>query len=495
VSIPRFFERVHGAVGRHLAVDPKTLENRLDEVVVGVECGDSTRINAAWISELLVNQFARLYPRLCLFGDDNAVESVRAIARSINPQIELIEQPEASTVIVSTAQNPAKTALVAAADGWGVRVSGSSGLNSSHANPFSAGAAASFAAALLFRRILLDAQETWPTVQLDLRTFESDVSSSSQPLAEVDVGTLIIAGVGAVGNASIWALARHPNISGKAVVVDPEVLELSNLQRYVLGTDADVGKPKTKLASRALESTGLSLTLKRERLEDLDGFTSAENVLVTVDNVRGRRAAQALLPRLVVNGWTSESGLGASWHDFRQGSACLSCLYQPNGPAPSQTEIVAEALGLTKERAALLWVTGAGITAEDVETIAQRLNATTTELESWLGKPVRVVYTNLICGSAAISIGERGRLETVPLVHQSALAGILAAAELVARLDHSVRDVLHEQNLVAWHDVTRPPPSKWLQRRSQERGCICGDSDYREVFASKWPQVNRHSGA
>jgi len=40
----------------------------------------------------------------------------------------------------------------------------------------------------------------------------------------------------------------------------------------------------------------------------------AETICISVDNASTRRAAQALLPKLIINGWTGDQSLGASWH-------------------------------------------------------------------------------------------------------------------------------------------------------------------------------------
>ena len=488
MTIPRFFSRVHAAVGRHLAVDSATLEKRLDAVVVGLECGPSSDQTAAWVSELLINQLARLYPRLCIYGDDAMATVLRQLATQINPAVELVEDPARATTVVSAASTPPQGGLQAGASGWSAFV-GCAIPTASRAgppNPFGAGAAAALAASAIFRRVLLADNTAWAPVHLNLLAFEAPSGPSDDDLRPLEVGRLLIAGVGAVGNAALWVLGRHPGLSGRAIIVDPEDVELSNLQRYVLTDDTDVGRAKIDLGARALAGTALTIEQIKGRLGEVHIPEDVQNTLVTVDNVAGRRTAQALLPRLVVSGWTSDSGLGASWHDFRADAACLSCIYQPSGPAPSQTEIVARELGLAPERAAVLWITGEGVNARDVETMAKHLRADRAELTPWIGKPLRQAYTKLVCGATAISIGEDGRVEAVPLVHQSVLAGVLAAAELVKRLDLTLLGRLPPHNLIAWHDVTRAPPKVWMQRRATVAGCICSDMDYREAFRDKW---------
>jgi hypothetical protein len=488
LTVPRFFARVHAAVGRHLAIDSATLEQRLETVTIGVQCAPARDRNAAWIAELLVNQLARLYPRLCIYGDDGMTETLRSIASSINPQIELSQDPGDATTLVSVIAPAPDGALTVSASGWSALLGEGPSRpgGDEDANPFAAAAGAALAASAVFRRVLLKDDSAWAPAHLDLLHPDGGATFETERLAPLDLGSVLVAGVGAVGNAALWALARHPHLTGRAFVVDPEVVELSNLQRYVLTTDTDVGHEKTELAARVLATTALKVELVRGRLGEVRVPEDVENTLVTVDNIFGRRVAQALLPRLAVSGWTSESGLGASWHDFREGAACLSCLYQPSGPAPSQIDFVARSLGLASDRAAILWLTPEVIGDKDAETIAEHLGADAGELAPWIGKQLQLAYTKLVCGSAAISIGERGRIETVPLAHQSVLAGVLAATELIKRADPSMRVRLPEQNLIAWHDVTRTPPKIWTQRRGQEPGCICSDADYREVFREKW---------
>lgn len=485
--IPRFFARVHAAVGRYLAVDRAGLEKRLDAVLVGLQCGQAGDVNGAWVGELLVNQLARLYPRICIYGDDGTAEALRRIAKGINPGVELTEDPSLATALVSIGSDPPEGALQVGSVGWSAFVGTPIPANVAKApNPFGAGAAAALAAAAVFRRAILADAATWSPTKLNLLAFEDPQGPDDYDLRPLDLGTLLIAGVGAVGNASVWVLGRHPSLSGRAIVVDPEDVELSNLQRYVLTDDTDVNRHKTELAARELAGTGLVLESVAGQLGSVELPRDLQSAIVTVDNVSGRRAAQALLPHLLVNGWTSDSGLGASWHDFQEGTPCLSCIYQPSGPAPSQTEVVAQELGLAPDRAAVLWITGEGVTARDAEVMAKHLKAEPAELRPWIGKPLRQAYTKLVCGAAPISIGEDGRVEVVPLVHQSVLAGVLAAAELVKRADPELRRLLPPHNLVAWHDVTRAAPKVWMQRRASVAGCICRDNDYREVFRAKW---------
>lgn len=486
--IPRFFQRVHAAVGAHLVVDPATLEARLGELTVGVECARADERQGQVLTELLVNQLARLYPRLCLFGDAAGVAAMSALARSINGNVELTNRPSDASLRVhqSSSDVSGHNELYCGAHGWSAWFGPSPVPPEQPAHPLAAAAAAALVAGLVFRRLVLKEGGPFHAGHLDLLRFGAEPATAVPTTASVDLGRFTIVGVGAVGSAAVWALSRVPGLHGRALVVEPETIELSNLQRYVLALDADVGAEKTTLATRAFSSTGIETESARSRIEDVPPSEAMERMLVSVDNVAGRRVVQALLPRLVVNGWTSASGLGASWHDFGEHQGCLACLYRRSGPAPSQTDLIATALGLPPQRTVVLWLGTERLNMADLDIIARHLRVERAELKPWLNKPLRDVYTQLICGAAPVPIGHNERRETVPLCHQSVLAGVLAAAELVKRSDPSLASHLPTENHAAWHDLSRGLPRTWLIRTARADGCICTDDDYRAVFQDKW---------
>src|SRR6185437_16547538 len=91
--------------------------------------------------------------------------------------------------------------------------------------------------------------------------------------------------------------------------------------------------------------------------------------------------------------------LGVSWHVFSREAACLACLYQPRGQGISATEQAARALGLSVERATMLWVTRQPLSEEDVKTAARALGVDQETLRAWHGKTLGDLYTDLVCGA------------------------------------------------------------------------------------------------
>lgn len=350
------------------------------------------------------------------------------------------------------------------------------------------------ACAELFRRILLKSG-TEHDVSLSLLDFGKKTGANLE-LKPSSLGEVAFAGVGAIANAATWALSRHRKLKGHVWLVDAEDLTLLNLQRYVLGTDADVSRPKVQLAKQALLKTDLIVEAWQtsyESFADAGKVRNIPTICVSVDNIETRRAAQALLPKLIVNGWTGDRALGASWHVLSRNAACLACLYQPHGQGPSATEQAARALGLPLERATLLWITQQSVSDDDLTAVAQHLGLEKSTLESWRGRPLGDLYTDVVCGAVPLDVVGVGRLETVPLAHQSSLAGILMAAELVKRTQPRLASLSQAEPLVAWDDVLRAPPTLWSKPRPREPGCICADMDYQEEYRCKWGRARKRS--
>jgi hypothetical protein len=500
MALAPFFERAAVSIGRHLSAAPESLERVVGDAGVSVICGPDVEEsrNSQWTSELLVNLLARLYPRLEIVGPVAWARRLNELAHAINPSIKLTDSSPAATVAVAVgAVDPAaapSSAIWTRADGWVARLHGAPIENpAGPPNPFSAGASACFAARRVFNRVFAASlSRTFDEPDLDLSLLDfGQTSGADQVLTPCDLGPLGVIGLGAVGNALLWSLGRHPALEGKLWLVDHEKHELSNLQRYVLAMYRDRDRAKTTVCEEALSSTKLRLELRRQRFEEfaeasLKG-SEIPTLCVSVDNVPTRRAAQAVLPRLLLNGWTGDRSLGVSWHRFEPDVACLACLYHPRGRASSQTELAASALGIDLNRVNELWIKRLPLTDDDLRAVVSARGVPFERVRQYRGKTIDVMYREAVCGAAALPM-PNGHEEAVPLAHQSALAGVLLGAEVVKRLDPSLMQLAQSETLAVWNDLFRPPPRSWLQRCAAEAGCICTDADYRTVFAEKWRQ-------
>jgi hypothetical protein len=486
MALAPFFERVYGALGGHLSISRQSLDLALAKVTVGIQCGQNPSRNDIWIAELSTNLLARLYPRIAILGPDEHVSVLKEIATQINPKIGLVKHaPDATTICIGSAI--ADGALFPSASGWVARVNHQPVQSEGPPNPYAAGAAAAMACAELFRRIFLKS-EAEQDVSVSLLNFDKDTGATLE-LADESIGEVLFVGVGAVGNAALWALSRDTKIQGRLWLVDGEDVTLSNLQRYALATFTDIGHSKVLMGKAALSRSRLSVEPTQSTLEqfiETHGEINVPAIVVSVDNVDGRRSAQALLPKLVINGWTGDQALGTSWHIFSCDVACLACLYHPHGQGSSAIEQAAKALGLPHDRTAILWVTRQPLSSDDIKVVAKSLGVKESVLKPWRDKSLGDIYTDVVCGAVPLDVTGVGKVETVPLAHQSALAGILMAAELLKRTQPKLAALSQTEPLVSWDDILRAPPTIWGKPRAREKGCICGDPDYQKVYTKKW---------
>ena len=125
---------------------------------------------------------------------------------------------------------------------------------------------------------------------LNLITLNADIDAPPF-IPGTNVGRVTLVGAGAIGQAAVLTL-RSADARGGMRIVDPEAVELSNLQRYVLTRDGDVGGPKVALAARFLEGTGLAVSRYQQPWSaDLADPVRGGRTLVATDLAGGRGSA------------------------------------------------------------------------------------------------------------------------------------------------------------------------------------------------------------
>jgi hypothetical protein len=334
--------------------------------------------------------------------------------------------------------------------------------------------------------------EDW---RLSLLHFDRDPAiPDNQPLPSVNLGETHLVGLGAVGNAAVWALARIPELEGTLVLVDHEPIELTNLQRYVLALQSDNQRAKTEVAENAFTQTKLKLN---KQASPWGEYLSQRNnwhlplVAVAVDSAAVRRGIQASLPQRVLNAWTQPGNLGVSRHSFDDDNACLMCLYLPQEKQKNFDQLVTEAIGLPPD--ALMEVRNLlyNYTPLDCAFLERIANALQIDMQALLpleGKPLQIFYREAVCGGI-ILCGKKGVTQDefeVPLAFQSALAGILLAAEIVAD-----RGGLRKQMLPATTtiDLLKPLGTHFSFPQQKHRSglCICQDQDFVVAHRAKYP--------
>ena len=490
MAIPDYFKRNAVAISQAISgLDEQRLESVLGGVCIGVTVGpDAGGHEGRAIVDLLVRLLARLYPSIVIRdeGDGGVGDEVSELARRINPCIELSGQPTVEVVIGSAEVRQGASRIVfVGSSGWSAKLStrNPQGCGNTN-NPYGAGLAACLAAADLFRSVFLTGAEldgdfefTFPTLTEET----NDVEGISG-----NVGSLVLAGAGAIGNAAAWALSRT-DVNGSIEIVDHESVDLGNLQRYVLAERDDENEPKAKLVAGIFAGR---LNAKAQECKIAEFLKKkhhkVDNLLLALDSAKDRRAAQASLPRQITNAWTQPGDLGVSTHNFLEG-ACVSCLYLPDGEQKNEDEIIAEALGVSEnlmDVRALLH-RNEGTPRDLLEAIAAAGNIPLKKLLPFEGRPLRQLYTDGFCGGAVIPldmIGAPADDVHVPLAHQSAMAGVLLAGVGVQLgLGASGGSV------VAQYNVLKPQARFHVHPVTKKVGgkCICQDKDYVDVYRKK----------
>jgi hypothetical protein len=506
MSLANFYTKAALAASQILrGFDEVAFRERLENCLVCISFDDGVvdSVEAKTTLELTVNLLSRLYPKLVLKpkseNTKTLAEGLIALAKSINPSIEFGSDSDQPTFCISVgASSPDISCpiIYVGSDGWILKVSSKNPVGSGATeNPFGAGAAACFAAANAFRFLF---SEQLGGVNMDshfqMSLVDWDPSNSTPPnpiIKEINIGEAYLVGVGAIGNAVIWSLARVGGIQGVLHLIDNEVIDLSNLQRYVLTDQTHLNIEKVLLGVQSLTKSQLKVDPHQQSWGEY--LTARKNwnlerVMVAVDSADVRRNIQASLPHWIVNAWTQPGDLGISRHSFLGDQACLMCLYFPEGTAKSEDLLVAEAIGMPDnymEIRNMLYLQ-MPLSHDFLTRIAAAKNISLDSLLHFEGRPLRSLYVEGICGGALLGLNRESnshRME-VPMNFQSALAGIMLSAELVASVAH----VNIPPPVTTKIDLLKPLGSYLslpAPKHSSGR-CICQDTDYISAYRAKY---------
>ena len=154
----------------------------------------------------------------------------------------------------------------------------------------------------------------------------------------LDARVLVI-GAGGLGSPALLYLAAAG--VGRLRVVDPDVVDLTNLQRQIAHSDARIGQPKANSAAIAMRqlNPGVKIEAIQARADggNLPGWVAdADLVLDCSDNFATRQAVNAAcvaagkpLAWAAAVGWSAQAGL---YDPSNAASPCYACLFPPEAP-------------------------------------------------------------------------------------------------------------------------------------------------------------------
>lgn len=507
MALADYFDRARQSASQILkGYDGAEFERRLSSRTVTIAYDGNAALTGEGRASLdmTIRLVARLYPRIAFMPLDTPDDpGLAELARAINPNIDVV-QPDSDgdrMLLVVGQTKVTGDAIYIGSDRWVAKV-GTKGPRGSidSGNPLGAGAAACLGVANLFRLTFGDLLERGTLdkqAQLSLLNFATgDQSANDSEEDGVDLGVLHLAGVGAIGNAAAWALARWGGAKGTLHLIDPEAVDLGNLQRYVLTERSDTDAIKVDLAASQFAGRS-TLTIEQHPQSwstfVCEGGTHRFDLVATaLDSAADRVEVQGTLPKAIVNGWTQPGDVGVSRHDFLDENACLACLYLPDGKRRNEDEIIAEELRMPERLLEIRTMLHSGqpVGAAFIEAVAAAANVDPGPLVGFAGLSLRAFRAKAICGEAILPSPDADQTDLqVPLAFQSAMAGIMLAAEIVGRrLDPDRR--LPTKSVI---DLLRPVPSRLnvpvLKAQSAVARCVCADPDYIAAFQRKYGSV------
>ena len=508
MALANFFDKSALAASQILiGYDRTEFEHQLldSPIEVAFDQNATERLEGKATLELTIKLLARLYPTLVLSPLDSASivysRELESLARRINPKIEFDAKSVVATLIVgSTNIERQSSVFYLGSDNWTVKFSSKHPVGSGvSSNIFAAGASACFGAANIFRYVFrdyLDKGDVDTEFTLSLADFSPNDISGNMIAPDIigktsiQIGESILVGLGAIGNGFVWALSNTQGINGTLHNIDPEKIDLSNLQRYVLTEQSDIDKSKTEITHNHLVNTDINVishncdwaTFLKERAD-----WKLDTVISAVDSGQDRLAIQASLPKYLLNAWTQTADLGISRHLNFLEDACLACLYQPRATVKSESQLIAESFGLPEEEFKIreMLYNNAPIDDDWLAKIAQGKSVPIDLLTPYAGKQVREFYHTVFCGGIIIG-KENSRLVETPMAFQSVLAGILLASELVINKaglrSFSIATTTRINLLKPLGEYLNDPVLKHADGR-----CICQDADFQSQYKKKYP--------
>jgi hypothetical protein len=296
--------------------------------------------------------------------------------------------------------------------------------------------------------------------------------------AEIDLGQTYLAGAGAIGNGFLWA-ARHLNFRGQLDIADDDRVSSGNLNRQIWFTRDDIDKPKAaRLATHAQPYfPNLKLEPRPLRLQELRSEGPwLKRVIVAVDSRRARRSIQDEFPGEVFDASTTDiREIVVHHHKQPTGTACLSCIYEPDQEETTREAHIADLLGVSAEE-----VRTERISDDAADRIVRRYPQ--LEKPLLIGTSYDTLFKQL-CGQGELKTLE-GRRIIAPFAFVSVLAGTLLALEVVRHLCPGRSSKQYNYWRVSpWH----PPLLRRQMLRPRQPLCkFCGNPTLARVNSSLW---------
>jgi hypothetical protein len=471
-------------------VPPDVLKNAI--VVVELPRAQSARRDAAAAFVLAANLLVRLFHRVHLVGPDvplgphpwkiTSTRAAEGILAAMSEGEVVWGAPSGKIdVAIGIGGAPSvvasKTVVVGFASGV-ARID--CGVADGPEDVLAALVAACFGAAQAFLYVAAAAgAPLWPNAPFAFRL------PARAPSDAIDLGTVHLAGIGAIGSALVYGLA-HLACSGTVVPIDADRVDWTNLQRYVLMSAADVGLIKVDVATRVLAASSLAVMpfegTYQQYVREHPGVR-IQLAVTALDSNAGRRDVARLLPRRIVNASTTDRIITVSRHGFADGRACLFCVYADRSRAMTREQIVANELGVAAEEIERLLAENKPVDSAFVARVEAHKGVAAGTFAELINTPLASFHQRAVCGSAQISTPTGAVV--APLSFISAAAGLLLLTDLLGIV--ALRDEDARPNYLRMDMLGSPTfADRDIRAPDQGHACICKDVDYVDVYRARY---------
>lgn len=266
---------------------------------------------------------------------------------------------------------------------------------------------------------------------------------STDPLDEPVVSSTNVdgwlVGAGSVGGAVAYTIAYTPGAHGELAIIDPQALEDHNPDRALLATAsaAEAGEVKVAVAEAALahhggltvhsfQGTVTAFHAQQER------ETAPPVVVAAVDSARSRRAVQDCLPLEVINAACHPNEIMVSGHRTDDGP-CVCCLHMDDVLDAKHItwRLIADKTGLPREMVIGLVTNSVPLQETHIAGIERNMGLNAGSLRSYLGRTLLELWRGGLLYGVTPVTSATGAVVAVAAPYITALAGVLAAGELL----------------------------------------------------------------
>lgn len=297
----------------------------------------------------------------------------------------------------------------------------------------------------------------------------------------INIGKVHLVGAGAIGNSFLYALSTF-HIEGELVIIDPDNVSGSNLNRCLFFEEEDINRKKVDVLSEKAQKLNSKLELiplpyEIAKIPDKPEGAWLNKLIVAVDSRRARRNIQREIPKEVFDASTTGIEEIVLHHNSipLNGSACLACIYVKESIENAHEIHIAEALGVPVTQ-----IENQFINEEAAFLICQKYPS--LDQKSIIGIPYDTLF-KMLCGEG-ILMTQPSKQVLAPLAFVSSLAGAFLALMVIEA--HITNELSYNYwRISPWSNIN----FKLKQQLPKNHNCeFCNDKTYIKFSEELWKE-------